>query len=106
MNCVSSNGDSAGATVEGGYSGQSFIYGDDFETDLFPVTVELRIKGLVREEIDWEDRPTHVSSSRPKKRIKFCPNCRATRHGMSKFCAHCGTAYHPRYERERGRIVR
>ena len=105
-NCVASNADSAGATVEGGYSGQSFAYGSDFETDFFPVTLELRIRGLDRQEMNWEDKPTHVSSSRPKKRIKSCPNCKRTRHGMAKFCPHCGTAYHPCYERERGRIVR
>ena len=107
INCVVSNSaDSAGATVEGGYSGQSFTYGSDFETDFFPVTLELRIRGLARQEMNWEDRPTQVSLSGPKKRIKICPNCKGTRHGMAKFCPLCGTAYHPRYERERGRVVR
>ncbi len=96
--------ENAGATVEGGHSGQSFVYGSDFQTELFPVTLELRIRGIDRSEVDWDDRPRH--HGRPKKRIKFCPSCGAKRHGMSKFCASCGTAYHPRYERERGRIVR
>jgi len=96
--------ENAGATVEGGHSGQSFVYGSDFQTETFPVTLELRIRGIDRSEMDWDDRPR--PAQRPKKRIKFCPSCGAKRHGMSKFCASCGTAYHPRYERERGRIVR
>ena len=94
----------AGATVEGGFSGQSFVYGSDFQTEYYPVTLELRIRGVDRREVDWDDRPQ--PPRRPKKRIKFCPNCGAKRHGMSKFCHSCGTAYHPRYERERGRIAR
>ncbi len=95
--------ENAGATVEGGHSGQSFVYGFDFQTETYPVTLEVRIRGIDRREIDWED---HSNPSRQKKRIKFCPSCGAKRHGMAKFCASCGTAYHPRYERERGRIVR
>ncbi len=95
--------ENAGATVEGGHSGQSFAYGVDFQTESFPVTLELRIRGIDRHEMDWEDRPH--TPRRPKKRIKFCPNCGSRRHGMAKFCDHCGTAYHPRYERERGHIV-
>ncbi len=99
--CVPEN---AGATVEGAHSGQSFVYGSNFQTEPYPTTLELRIRGIDRNEMDWEDRPS--IPGRPKKRIKFCPSCGAKRHGMSKFCASCGTAYHPRYERERGRIVR
>ncbi len=94
----------AGATVEGGFSGQSFSYGADFQTESYPVTLELRLRGIDHREMDWDDRPSHPR--RPKKRIKFCPNCGARRHGMARFCDSCGTAYHPRYERERGRIVK
>lgn len=94
----------AGATVEGGHSGQSFVYGSDFQTEAYPVTLELAIRGVDRREMDWDDRPRQPRQ--PKKRIKFCPNCGSRRHGMAKFCDSCGTAYHPRYERERGRIVR
>ena len=94
----------AGATVEGGHSGQSFVYGSDFQTEPYPVTLELAIRGVDRREMDWDDRPR--APRQPKKRIKFCPSCGARRHGMAKFCDSCGTAYHPRYERERGRIVR
>jgi hypothetical protein len=96
--------DNAGATIEGGYSGQSFVYGSDFQTETFPITLQLQIRGLDRRELDWEDR--RQPALRPKKRIKFCPNCGAKRHGMAKFCSSCGTAYHPRYERERGSISR
>lgn len=95
--------ENAGATVEGGHSEQSFGYGSDFQTELFPVTLELRIRGIDQNVMDWEDRPN--IPRKQKKRIKFCPNCGTKRHGMAKFCASCGTAYHQRYERERGRIV-
>ncbi len=108
-NSVSSTNDSyipvnAGATVEGGHSGQQFTYAVDFQTETYPTTLELRIRGIDRSEMDWEDLPGNPG--RPKKRIKFCPNCGAKRHGMVKFCGSCGTAYHPRYEREHGCIVR
>ncbi len=93
---------SAGATVEGSSSYQGFSYGDHFETEEYPVTVTLRLKGIDQRRVDWDDRPKPTS----KKRIKFCPSCGARRHGMSKFCASCGTAYHLRYERERGRLTR
>jgi len=96
--------ENAGATVEGGHSGQQFTYAADFQTEVYPTTIQLTIRGLDRREVDWEDTP--ATPGRPKKRIKFCPNCGAKRHGMAKFCASCGTAYHPRYERERGKIVR
>jgi hypothetical protein len=88
-----------GATIEGGSSGQSFSYSSDFPTDSYPITLTLRLRGT-----DVDERPRR--QRKPKKRIKFCPNCGARRHGMAKFCASCGTAYHPRYERERGRLVR
>jgi hypothetical protein len=94
----------AGATVEGGYSGQSFVYGSDFPTEPYPVTLRLNVRGLERG--NWENEYEISPSPRPqKKMIKFCPNCGAKRHRMAdKFCHRCGTAYHPRYERERGRI--
>lgn len=104
MNCVtpiSSTGE-AGATVEGGHSGQSFVYGDTFETETYPVTLTLRLRGIERFkwEYDVNGRPTPR-----KRRIKFCPGCGARRRNLEKFCAECGTAFHPRYEREvaRGR---
>lgn len=102
--CDSYVSEDAGATVEGGHSGQSFVYGNDFQTESYPTTLTLRVRGLDKREMDWEDSPNPLRQ--PKKRIKFCPNCGAKRHGMVKFCASCGTAYHPRYERERGRLVR
>ena len=102
--CDSSIESGAGATVEGGYSGQSFSYGSDFPTEFLPVTLTLRLRGIDRREVDWEDHPNTPRG--PKKRIKFCPSCGGRRHGMAKFCHQCGTAYHPRYENERGRIVR
>ncbi len=107
--CDSYISEDAGATVEGGHSGQSFVYANDFPTETHPTTLTLRVRGLKEGsfctepiQYDWQ----HKKGEHPKKRIKFCPNCGAKRHGMAKFCASCGTAYHPRYERERGRIVR
>lgn len=96
----------AGATVEGGHSGQNFVYGSDFPTESYPVTLRLNIRGL--ETGRWENEFEIAPSPRqPKKMIKFCPNCGAKRHRMAdKFCHRCGTAYHPRYEQERGRLVR
>ena len=92
----------AGATVEGGQSGQQFVYGDTFETEAYPVTLTLNLRGLERSRWDYEedDRP------RPRRRrIKYCPGCAAHRRKLEKFCGECGTAFHPRYERERGQIA-
>lgn len=93
----------AGATIEGGHSGQEFVYGDDFSTESYPVTLTLQLKGLERSRWEYE------GDTRPKprrRRIKYCPGCGAHRRNLEKFCGECGTAYHPRYERERGRISR
>lgn len=93
----------AGATIEGGHSGQEFVYGDDFSTESYPVTLTLQLKGLERSRWEYE------GDTRPKprrRRIKYCPGCGAHRGNLEKFCGECGTAYHPRYERERGRISR
>ncbi len=93
----------AGATIEGSRSGQQFVYGDTFQTEAYPVTLTLRLRGIERSrwEYDVDGRP------RPQKRkIKFCPGCGAHRRKSKKFCGECGTAYHPRYERERGRLAR
>ena len=93
----------AGATIEGGHSGQAFVYGDTFDTEAYPVTLTLQLRGLERSK--WEyDVSGHP---RPRKRkIKFCPGCGAHRRNLEKFCGKCGTAFHPRYERERGKLVR
>lgn len=95
--------DGAGATIEGGHSEQAFVYGDDFSTEAFPVTLTLQLRGLERSKWGYEE-DTHP---RPRKRrIKFCPGCGAHRRNLEKFCGECGTAYHPRYEREHGRLSR
>ena len=92
-----------GATIEGGHSGQAFVYGDDFPTEAYPVTLTLQLRGLERSRWEYE------GDTRPRprrRRIKFCPGCAANRRNLEKFCGECGTAYHPRYERERGSISR
>jgi hypothetical protein len=95
--------DGAGATIEGGHSGQEFVYGNDFPTETYPVTLTLRLRGL--ESSRWEYEGEAPRRPRPRRRrIKFCPGCGAHRKNLEKFCGECGTAYHPRYERERGRI--
>jgi len=98
--------DSAGATVEGGHSNQQFTIGDDFQTDVFPTTLTLRVKGITRGHWDDEIEIVPARKTRKKRMIKFCPNCGARRHRQADhFCNRCGTAYHPRYEGERGSIV-
>lgn len=93
---------SIGATVEGSVSGQSFVYGSDFDTELFPVTLTLQLKGLER--VSWEEelpRPRGIK----RRVIRFCPHCGRRRHRQADhFCQRCGTAYRPRYESERGNI--
>ena len=92
-NYVSSPGQ-AGATVEGGHSGQQFVEGLDFQTEVFPVTLSLRIQG------PREQRP--VVSPRPRKpsKVRFCSDCGAKRLRTSRFCHRCGAEY-PRVMRKR-----
>lgn len=82
----------AGATVEGGHSGQSFVYGSDFSTETFPVTLTLRLKGISSS----HSRPVVGPGVIPPKRTKerFCGSCGKRRSRMSdRFCGRCGTAY-------------
>ncbi len=93
----------AGATVEGGGSNQKFVRGGIFPTETFPVTLELRIRGLSKGV--WEEELTEEVPYKPKKpMIKFCSNCGTRRRRRADhFCPRCSTAYHPRYEKERGK---
>ncbi len=95
----------AGATIEGGHSGQEFVYGNDFSTESYPngVTLTLQLKGLERSRWEYED---DIHPRPRRRRIKYCPGCGAHRRNLEKFCGECGTAYHPRYEREKGRLAR
>lgn len=79
----------AGATVEGSVSNQNFTYGDDFLTELLPVTLTLRLKGLA-------NTPTFtvVNKNLPCPKERFCSNCGKRRHRAGdKFCGRCGTAF-------------
>ena len=79
----------AGATVEGGQSGQQFTYGDDFLTDTFPITLTLKIKGLSR-----KSTPTIEPPRKTRKKVRFCSNCARRRSRMAdKFCPRCGNSY-------------
>jgi hypothetical protein len=76
----------AGATVEGGHSGQQFVEGADFQTEVFPVTLQLRVQGPRKD-------PVVCPGAKPPKRpvkTRFCPNCGARRMRGAKFCHRCG----------------
>ena len=94
---------SAGATVEGSSSDQGFTYGGYFPTEIYPVTIELRIRGLSRG--IWQKELGKEVPYKPKKpMIKFCSNCGTRRRRkLDHFCPRCSTAYHPQYEKERGK---
>lgn len=80
----------AGATVEGGHSSQQFVEGADFQTDIFPVTLTLRVQG------PKERRPVVCPGAKPPKRpvkVRFCPECGARRMRKAKFCHRCGHAF-------------
>lgn len=95
---VSSSLSDAGATVEGGRSAQGFNYGEDFPTEIWPVTLTLRLKGFAKprnspappivtgsEALDT----THANKPSPKER--FCSNCGKRRSRMKdRFCSRCG----------------
>lgn len=81
----------AGATVEGSVSNQNFVYGDDFQTEILPVTLTLRLKGL-------QNNPpftiVNKQDNTPRQKERFCSNCGKRRHRASdKFCGRCGTAF-------------
>jgi len=89
VNYLSTNTSSAGATVEGGFSGQQFSYGDDFQTEIFPVTLTLKIKGL-----SHGASPTIEPPRTTRKKVRFCSNCARRRSKMAdKFCPRCGNSY-------------
>jgi len=81
-----------GATVEGGHSGQSFVYGADFSTETFPTTLTLRLRGLsVLSSSSIESR---VVVTPGRNRERFCGSCGKRRSRMSdRFCGRCGTSY-------------
>jgi len=80
---------SNGATVEGSRSNQKFVYGDNFETEVFPTTLTLQIRGI---EDDWNSSPK--LSLTPGKKVKFCSNCgRKSSRRSDKFCGRCGNKF-------------
>lgn len=88
---VSSPGQ-AGATVEGGHSNQNFVVGDDFETDIFPTTLTLKVQGPREMTIVSQPRPR----TRPRARRRFCPFCGKRRQRTTKFCGSCGEEFNRR----------
>ncbi|MBD3260338.1 MAG: hypothetical protein GF334_01450 [Candidatus Altiarchaeales archaeon] len=76
-----------GATVEGGRSDQKFIKGSDFETDLFPITLTLRIQA------PEEDDLRKTKGPKKSTQVRFCPRCGARRMRKAKFCHRCGERY-------------
>jgi len=86
---VSSPGQ-AGATVEGGHSNQNFVVGDDFETDIFPTTLTLKVQGPREMTIVSQPRP------RPRARRRFCSFCGKRRQRATRFCGSCGEEFNRR----------
>lgn len=82
----------AGATVEGGHSNQNFVVGDEFETDMFPTTLTLRVQGPLGnvgppELVRKQRRP------RPQKKRRFCPFCGKRKQRATRFCGGCGEEF-------------
>jgi len=90
--CVDS---SAGATVEGSHSGQSFVYGDSFQTDIYPTTLTLKLKGISKPDpLECQVWRKGDSVTRSKKKVRFCSHCARRRSRMvDKFCPRCGNTY-------------
>jgi len=85
----------AGATVEGGHSGQQFTYGADFQTDIFPVTLTLKLKGISKPDpLECQVWEKGDKVTRRKKKVRFCSHCARRRSRMAdKFCPRCGNTY-------------
>jgi len=85
----------AGATVEGGTSGQKFVEGADFTTEVFPVTLQLRMQGPREKRPAWfQESPGIAPPQKPKpQRIRYCPECGARRMRGAKFCHRCGATF-------------
>ena len=80
----------AGATVEGSISGQAFSYGSDFSTDVLPVILTLKIRGLesIKHELVLGGVVPNSTS------VRFCHSCGARRRKKAdKFCGRCGIKY-------------
>ncbi len=87
--------DSAGATVEGSHSGQSFVYGDSFKTEISPTTLTLKLKGISKPEpLEYQVWEKGDKTTRRKKKVRFCSHCARRRSRMAdKFCPRCGNSY-------------
>jgi len=72
----------AGATVEGGKSGQSFTYSDLKVDDTRVVTLRLKIVGINKE--------------RSMGKYKYCTNCGSKMSRKDKYCSECGHSRHSR----------
>jgi hypothetical protein len=81
--------DVEGATVEGSKSNQSFVVGDNFETEFSPVTLTLKLRAPTK------DRPAIIPTNPNKpRRAKHCVSCGEIRRRRSdKFCPECGNKY-------------
>ena len=86
---------SAGATVEGSHSEQSFVYGDSFQTDTYPTTLTLKLKGISKPEpLECQVWEKGDSTTRRKKKVRFCSHCARRRSRMAyRFCSRCGNSY-------------
>jgi hypothetical protein len=77
----------AGATVEGNISSQSFVEGDDFITNPYPITLTLKIQGPRNKTV------TPHSAPKPRSYDRYCGTCGAQRRRSDKFCSRCGKQF-------------
>lgn len=90
LNMVSAG--NPGATVEGAHSNQGFIYGNDFQTEMYPVTLTLNVRGLERSRPS--PNPTVICPGVGPKKERFCGHCGKRRSRKSDaFCGRCGNSF-------------
>lgn len=83
----------AGATVEGSNSNQKFTEGHDFNTEIYPITLTLKIQGPRK--LPVVTKP----DSKPRERIRFCGSCGRRRYRQDRFCRRCGWQFPIRRKR-------
>jgi len=83
-----------GATVEGSISGQKFVYGEEFSTEFFPVTLTLKLKGIDFSQREAAEISRALDKPKVHKKVRFCAHCAKRRSRMAdKFCPRCGNSY-------------
>jgi len=79
-----------GATVEGGTSNQKFVQVSDFQTESFPTTLSLTIRGIKEEP---KTQPVKQQSEFQNV-VRFCSYCgKRKQKRADKFCTRCGMKF-------------